>query len=81
MDGSYFIPKSICSVIPNPKQPVSLKHCAFNSYSFTFNPRSNISLAFSPRTVTQQLIFSFLLIPNERIVYRAKLYLMTNDNL
>ena len=69
--GSYFKPRSICSVIPNPKQPVAEKFLFFNSYSLTFKPRSRISLALKPRTVTNTAIFSFLLIPNERTVYLA----------
>ena len=40
VDGSYLIPKSMCSLIPNPKLPVSLKLRLRSSYSFTFRPLS-----------------------------------------
>ena len=57
--------------MPNPKLPVSEKLRFLNSYSFTFRPRSRISSAFGPRTVTCTAIFSFLRIPKVRTVYRA----------
>lgn len=52
MDSSYLMPRSICSWIPNPKHPVSLKFLLRSSYSFTFRPLSSSCIAFSPLTVT-----------------------------
>merc|ERR1719223_1170858 len=69
--GSYLIPRSMCSVIPNPKLPFFAKFFFLNSYSFTFKPFSRISSAFSPRTVTWQAIFSLRRTANERMVRRA----------
>merc|ERR1712113_1269805 len=69
--GSYLIPRSICSSIPNPKLPSSEKHPLHSSYSLTFRPRSRISSALAPRTVHQQEIFSLRRIPKDRTVYRA----------
>eukprot|EP00397_Hematodinium_sp_SG-2012_P055738 GEMP01068242.1.p1 GENE.GEMP01068242.1~~GEMP01068242.1.p1 ORF type:complete len:272 (+),score=65.20 GEMP01068242.1:280-1095(+) len=69
--GSYFRPRSMCSEIPKPKDPLALKFFLRSSYSFTFRPFSRISSAFSPRTVTWHAIFSFRRMPNERTVYRA----------
>ena len=40
-------------------------------YSFTLRPRSRISSAFGPRTVTCTAIFSLRRMPNVRTVYRA----------
>lgn len=71
MAGSYLIPRSMCSEIPKPKFPVSEKFLFLNSYSLTLRPRSRISSAFGPRTVTWTAIFSFLRIPKDRTVYRA----------
>jgi len=71
IDGSYLIPKSICSWIPKPKQPKLEKLFFLSSYSLTFKPASKISSAFGPRTVTRQAIFSFLRIPKDRTVNRA----------
>ena len=71
MVGSYLMPRSMCSWIPNPKLPVSLKFSFLNSYSLTFRPRSRISSAFAPRTVQWTAIFSLRRIPNDRTVYRA----------
>jgi len=51
-EGTHLIPRSMCSWIPNPKHPVSLKFRRSSSYSFTFNPLSRSCVAFSPRTVT-----------------------------
>lgn len=59
--GSYLMPKSMCSWIPNPKHPVSEKFLFFNYLSLTFKPLSRISSALSPLTVTWTAIFSFLL--------------------
>ena len=50
---AYLIPKSMCSWIPNPKHPVSLKFLHSNSYSFTFKLLSKSCIAFSPLTVTR----------------------------
>lgn len=50
--SAYLIPKSMCSWIPNPKHPVSLKFLLKSSYSFTFNPLSKSCIALSPLTVT-----------------------------
>lgn len=53
LDGlAYLIPRSMCSWIPKPKQPVSLKFLLSNSYSLTFKPLSRSCIAFSPLTVT-----------------------------
>ena len=71
VQGSYLMPRSICSLMPKPKLPVLLKFFFLSSYSLTFKPLSSISNAFSPLTVTWQAIFSFLLIPNDRIVNLA----------
>lgn len=68
---AYLIPRSMCSWIPKPKQPLSLKFFRSNSYSLTFNPLSRSCMAFSPLTVTQQAIFSLRLIPKLRTVYLA----------
>lgn len=43
---TYLIPRSICSWIPNPKQPVSLKLRLRSSYSFTFKPLSRSCICF-----------------------------------
>jgi hypothetical protein len=69
--GSYLIPRSICSLIPNPKFPDLEKHEALSSLSLTFNPNFNNSWAFSPLTETWHPISSFLLIPKDLIVYLA----------
>lgn len=69
--GSYLIPKSMCSWIPNPKQPVSEKFCFLSYLSLTLSPLSKISSALSPLTVTCTAIFSFLLIPKLLMVYLA----------
>ena len=66
------MPRSMCSWIPKPKQPVSLKFLLSSSYSLTFSPLSRSCIAFSPLTVTQQAIFSLRLIPKERTVYLAE---------
>merc|ERR1719188_2305178 len=71
MDGSYLIPKSMCSWIPKPKLPLEEKLSLLNSYSRTFSPRSKISSALGPRTVQCTAIFSLRRIPKERTVYRA----------
>jgi hypothetical protein len=65
------MPKSMCSLIPKPKLPVSEKLRFLNSYSLTLRPRSRISSAFGPRTVTWTAIFSLRRIPKVRTVYRA----------
>ena len=51
MLGSYLIPRSMCSWIPNPKQPMLEKLPFLSSYSLTFKPDSRISSAFGPRTI------------------------------
>ena len=61
----------MCSWIPNPKFPVDEKFLSFNSLSLTFNPSLSKSSAFCPLTVTCVPISSFLLIPNDLIVYLA----------
>ena len=48
--------------------PVSEKFFFFSSRSLTLRPRSRISSALSPRTVTCMAIFSFLLMPKLRTV-------------
>jgi hypothetical protein len=48
--------------------PVSEKFFFLSSRSLTFSPRSRISSALSPRTVTCMAIFSFLLMPKLRTV-------------
>jgi hypothetical protein len=65
------IPRSMCSEIPKPKLPVSEKFRLFSSYSLTFRPRSRISSALGPRTVTWTEIFSLRRIPKVRTVYLA----------
>jgi hypothetical protein len=52
--------------------PVSEKFLFLSSLSLTLRPLSRISSAFSPRTVTCAAIFSFLLMPNDRMVYLAR---------
>ena len=49
---TYLIPKSMCSWIPKPKQPVSLKFLLKSSYSLTLSPLSRSCIALSPLTVT-----------------------------
>lgn len=49
---AYLIPRSMCSWMPKPKHPVSLKFLLSSSYSFTFKPLSRSCIAFSPLTVT-----------------------------
>src|SRR3989338_7218350 len=71
IDGSYLMPRSMCSSTPKPKLPVELKFLYCSSYSFTRRPLSRISAAFSPRTVTWHEIFSLRRMPNVRTVYRA----------
>lgn len=65
------MPRSMCSLMPNPKLPVAEKFLFLSSYSLTFSPRSRISSAFGPRTVTWTAIFSFLRMLNDRMVYLA----------
>ena len=69
--GSYLIPRSICSSIPNPKFPVAEKFLFLSSYSLTLSAFLRSYSAFWPLTVQWQAMFSRLLIPNVRIVYRA----------
>lgn len=71
MEGSYLIPRSMCSWIPKPKLPVLEKLSFLNSYSLTLRPRSRISSALAPRTVQWTAIFSLRRIPKERTVYLA----------
>merc|ERR1712214_254467 len=78
MEGSYLIPRSMCSWTPKPKAPVLEKLPFLSSYSLTFNPRSRISSALGPRTVQWHEIFSLRRIPKVRTVYRA-LMMMKND--
>ena len=65
------MPRSMCSEIPKPKLPVSLKLRFRSSYSLTLRPRSRISSALGPRTVTWTAIFSLRRIPKVRTVYLA----------
>ena len=62
---------SMCSSMPKPKLPVSEKFSVLSSYSLTFRPRSRMSSAFWPRTVTWAAIFSLRRMPKPRTVYRA----------
>jgi hypothetical protein len=62
------MPKSMCSLMPKPKLPVEEKLRLRSSYSLTFRPRSRISIAFSPRTVTWTAIFSLRRMPKVRTV-------------
>lgn len=84
MEGSYLMPRSMCSVSPKPKFPMLLKQDLGNSYSFTLRPFSRISdgitdklqklpSAFGPRTVQWTAIFSLRRIANVRIVNLALL--------
>jgi hypothetical protein len=52
--------------------PVSEKFFFLSSLSLTLSPRSRISSALSPRTVTCTAIFSFLLMLKLRTVKRAR---------
>lgn len=58
----------MCSVMPKPKLPFWEKFFFLSSYSFTLSPRSRISCAFSPRSVTCTEIFSLRRMPKERTV-------------
>ena len=40
VEGSYLIPRSMCSEMPKPKLPVAEKLRRSNSYSLTFSPAS-----------------------------------------
>ena len=51
--------------------PVSEKFLFLSSLSLTFSPLSRISSALSPLMVTWTAIFSFLLMPKDRMVYWA----------
>ena len=58
VDGSYLMPRSMCSWMPKPKLPESEKLRRISSYSLTLSPASSSCMAFSPRTVTLHEIFS-----------------------
>lgn len=68
VDGSYLMPRSMCSEMPKPKLPVSEKLRRSSSYSLTFKPDSMSDIAFSPRTVTEVEIFSLRRIWKDRTV-------------
>ena len=61
----------MCSSIPNPKLPVSEKFLLLSSNYLTLSPLLSSSSAFSPLTVHDTEIFSFLLMPNDLMVYEA----------